>query len=150
MQQIPNFTDIRRKKLEFFSPENVIRSKATTNLGPSSMAPLPSVTPTITPTNTPTPTPTTTPYQNYVVGSGTVEQVSTIVSEGYESSVFYFNNTAENFDVYGLGIRFNDSPAVSVTYAVNKENQYFRWYPGFGNTVYVGQFKNAFIYNFNS
>jgi len=139
MANIPNFLDVNRKKIDFFSASNVIRTKGNIVAGPGPVLPDPSP----TPTKTPTPTPTPTPYQYSITGTGAAEQVSVLVASGYENSRILFNGTAVNFEVYGLTIFFNDIPTSSVTYAVNKEGSYFSYTPGIGSGTYVGRFQNA-------
>jgi len=145
MANIPNFLDVNRKKIDFFSASNIIRTKGNIVAGPGPVLPDPSPTP--TPTSTPiptsTPTPTPTPYEYSVTGTGTTEQVSVLVAPGYENSRVLFNGSPINFEVYGLTIFFNDIPTSSVTYAINKEGTYFSYSPGIGSGTYVGRFVNA-------
>lgn len=139
MANIPNFLDVNRKKIDFFSSSNVIRTKGNIVAGPGPVLPYPSPTP--TPTRTPTPTPT--PFEYSVTGTGTTEQVSVLVAPGYENSKIFFNGSDVNFEVFGLTIFFNDIPTSSVTYAINKEGTYFSYTPGIGSGTYVGRFINA-------
>jgi len=139
MANIPNFLDVNRKKIDFFSSSNVIRTKGNIVAGPGPVLPLPSP----TPTNTPPPTPTPTPFQYSVIGTGTTEQVSVLVAPGYENSRILFNGSATIFEVFGLTIFFNDIPTSSVTYAINKEGTNFTYSPGIGSGTYVGRFVNA-------
>jgi hypothetical protein len=139
MANIPNFLDVNRKKIEFFSASNVIRTKGNIVAGPGPVLPDPSPTP--TPTVTPTPTPT--PYQNVITGTGTAELVSVVISPGFENSQIFFNNSVDNFEVYGLSILFNGQPSSSVTYGTTKESTYFSYSPSPGSPRYLCRFTNG-------
>jgi hypothetical protein len=139
MANIPNFLDVNRKKIEFFSASNVIRTKGNIVAGPGPVLPDPSPTP--TPTVTPTPTPT--PYQHVITGTGVEELVSVIISPGFENSQIFFNSSVDNFEVYGLSILFNGQPSSSVTYGTTKEGTYFSYSPGPGSPRYLCRFTNG-------
>ena len=70
MANIPNFLDVNRKKIEFFSASNIIRSKGNIVAGPGPVLPFPSPTPTNTP---PPPSPTPTPTASLSVFGGIEE-----------------------------------------------------------------------------
>ena len=142
MANIPNFLDVNRKKIEFFSASNIIRTKGNIVAGPGPVLPDPSPTPTNTPPP-PSPTPTPTAYQHFITGTGTEEQISVIISPGFENSQIFFNSSAENFEVYGLSILFNGQPSSSVTYATTKENSYFSYSSGAGSPRYLCRFING-------
>jgi hypothetical protein len=156
MANIPNFLDVNRKKIDFFSSSNVIRSKGNIVAGPGpvipfpSPTPTPSITPTITPTPTLTPTPTVTTFQNIIVGDGNREQVFVDVAPGFENATFSFNSSLTAFEPYSLAINYNGETACNINYTNPKENQPFTFYPGSGSTSYSGTFRNNFIYNFGS
>ena len=154
MANIPNFLDVNRKKLEFFSASNIIRTKGNIVAGPGPVLPDPSPTPTltptpsITPTITPTVTPTTTQYQYAIVGTGTLEQLSVIVNPGFTNSVIYFNGAAESFEPESMGILYNGQPSTSITYNSSNAGRNFVYYPGTGSSKFIGVFANNSIVNF--
>jgi hypothetical protein len=154
MANIPNFLDVNRKKIEFFSASNVIRTKGNIVAGPGPVLPYPSPTPTltptpsITPTITPTVTPTTTQYQYAIVGSGILEQLSVAVNPGFTNSVIYFNGAVQSFDPESMGILYNGQPSTSITYNNSHAGQTFVYYPGTGSRKFIGVFANNSIVNF--
>ena len=154
MANIPNFLDVNRKKIEFFSASNIIRTKGNIVAGPGPVLPDPSPTPTltptpsITPTITPTVTPTTTQYQYAIVGTGTLEQLAVIVNPGFTNSVIYFNGAAESFEPESMGILYNGQPSTSITYNNSHAGRNFVYYPGTGSRKFIGVFANNSIVNF--
>lgn len=142
MANIPNFLDVNRKKIEFFSASNIIRTKGNIVAGPGPVLPDPSPTPTNTPPP-PSPTPTPTPYQYSITGTGTQELVSVVISPGFENSKVFFNGSVENFEVYGLSILFNGQPSSSITYGTSKESSYFSYSSGAGSPRYLCRFING-------
>jgi hypothetical protein len=156
MANVPNFLDVNRKKIDFFSYSNVIRSKGNIVAGPGPVIPFPSptptppITPTVTPTPSITPTPSVTPFQNMIVGDGNTEQVFVDVAPGFENATFSFNSSLTSFEPHSLAINYNGQTACNVNYTNIKENQPFAFYPGVGNISFSGTFRNNFIYYFNS
>jgi hypothetical protein len=154
MANIPNFLDVNRKKIEFFSASNVIRTKGNIVAGPGPVLPDPSPTPTltpspsITPTITPTVTPTTTQYQYSITGSGVLEQLAVAVNPGFTNSVIYFNGAVQSFDPESMGILYNGQPSTSITYNNSHAGQTFVYYPGTGSRKFIGVFANNSIVNF--
>jgi hypothetical protein len=156
MANIPNFLDVNRKKIDFFSSNNIIRSKGNIVAGPGpvipypSPTPTPSITPTITPTPTLTPTPTIAVFQYRIVGSGNQEQVFAATAPGFENATFSFNGSNTSYEPYSLGINYNGQVVYNINYTNTKENQPFAFYPGVGNRSFSGTFRNGVIYYFNS
>jgi len=154
MANIPNFLDVNRKKIEFFSASNIIRSKGNIVAGPGPVLPFPSPTPTmtptpsITPTITPTVTPTTTQYQYLITGSGVLEQLAVAVNAGFTNSVIYFNGAPESFEPESMGILYNGQPSTSITYNTSHAGRSFVYYPGSGSRKFIGVFANNSIVNF--
>jgi len=154
MANIPNFLDVNRKKIEFFSASNIIRSKGNIVAGPGPVLPFPSPTPTmtptpsITPTITPTVTPTTTQYQYSITGSGVLEQLAVAVNAGFTNSVIYFNGAPESFEPESMGILYNGQPSTSITYNTSHAGRSFVYYPGSGSRKFIGVFANNSIVNF--
>lgn len=147
MAIIPNFLDVNRKKVNFFSPSSVIRSKGNF-LSQGSTTPLPTPTPTITPTITPTPSPTSTPFTSIIVGTGNLDQISTVVNHDFINSVIFFNAVPETFDAESMGIMYNGFPSTSITFPNGYSGQSFVYYPGFGDKKFTGTFLNNSIVNF--
>jgi len=155
MPNIPNFIDVNRAKIDFFSPKNIIKSKGNF-LSQGQTTPLPSQTPSqtpspsITPTITPTVTPTATPFGYFIVGSGVSEQVSVTISPGFENSIIFFNGSGESFEFNTMSISYNGTPSSLITYSINKENTSFTYYPGTGNKKFIGTFTNNGLIDFTS
>lgn len=153
MPNIPNFLDVNRKKVDFFSPSSIIRAKGNF-LSQGSTTPLPSPTPSqtpspsITPTITPTVTPTTTPFTSFIVGSGTTSQITTVVNSNFSNSIIFFNAEPETFDPESMGILYNGLPSTSINYPIGYAGKTFVYYPGTGDKKFTGTFVNNSIVNF--
>lgn len=147
MANIPNFFDVNRKKIDFFSPQNIIKSK-NNFLSQGDTVPLPSSIP--SPSPSPTPSPTPTPFEFSITGTGNAEQIYTVASANFSNCILFFNASNANFDPYVMVIQYNGQPALSVNYVATKEGQSFKFYPGTGTQYFNGTFTNNTTIYFTS